>query len=372
MKNIVAYAETVLATFEEQPFCPVDSLILSWFSYYRFPEEMEKIREWEGVPLRELFCAEYFGLLFDELWDPESSRRLFTALAASPRFRGVLVKGFTERMDVKNEEQFAAVSFQLTPSLCYVAFRGTDASLVGWKEDFNMAFQTPVPSQTASVHYLTEAFPHLEGQILIGGHSKGGNLAIYSSAFCEPALQGRISRVYSHDGPGFLEEVLQTPGYLSISDRVEKTLPQSSVVGMLMESRKDFTIVQSSSFSLWQHNPFSWEVEDGQFILNRHLTNEAFYLDQTLNTWICRMSREERERLVDTLYGILESCDISKPSEMGKNMPAILRAASQLDSNTHDFLIHILKHLAALGLKNFPELFKVRRSAEPSGTEKEE
>lgn len=358
MKNIITYGETVFDTFEERGFCAVDSLILSWFSYFRFPEELEEIRGWEGVPLRDLFRAEYFDRIFHELWDPESCRKLFTALTASPRFRDISVRGYTEQMDIEKEKQFAAVSFQLTPAICYVAFRGTDASLVGWKEDFNMAFQTPVPAQTAAVQYLEEAAAHCGGQILVGGHSKGGNLAVYSAAFCDPGLQERISRVFSHDGPGFLEEVLQEPGYLRISNRLEKTLPQSSVVGMLLENQEEFTIVQSNSFSLWQHDPFSWKVEDGQFVLNKQLTKNAYYMDQTVNSWIRQMSKEDRERLVDTLYGILESCDITKASEMGKNMPAILRSASQMDSSTQEFLLDILKQLASLGMKNFPELFK--------------
>lgn len=358
MNNIITYTENVFETFEERAFCAVDSLILSWFSYFRFPEELREIRSWRGVLLKELFRAEYFEQVFDELWDPKSCRKLFTALAASPRFRNISVRGYTEQMDIEKEEQFAAVSFQVTPSLCYVAFRGTDASLVGWKEDFNMAFQTPVPAQTASVQYLTEAAEHCSGRILTGGHSKGGNLAVYSAAFCEPELQERISRIFSHDGPGFLEEVMQTPGYLRISGRLEKTLPQSSIVGMLLENQEDFTIIKSSSFSLWQHDPFSWQVEDGGFVPDKQLTKDAYYLDQTVNTWIRQLTREDRERLVDTLYSILESNEITKPAEMRKNMPAILRSASQVDSNTQDFLLNILKQLAALGLKNFPELFK--------------
>lgn len=141
-----------------------------------------------------------------------------TALAASPRFRNIQMLGYTEQFDAAEEKQFAAVCFQITPDLCYIAFRGTDSTLVGWKEDFNMAFKCPVPSQKTAVRYLTDAARHCRGKILVGGHSKGGNLAVYAAVKCSEDIQKRIERVYSHDGPGF-----------------------------------------------WQHGPFSWIVDNGSF-----------------------------------------------------------------------------------------------------------
>lgn len=354
--NMITYAENSLETFAKRPFCSVDSLILAWVSYFHMPRAAKDAHNWKGIPLLQLFHAEDFDEMFHNILEYQNSRRLLTALAASPRFRDILVMGSTEQFDAVSEKQFAAVTFQLTPALGYVAFRGTDSTLIGWKEDFNMAFQSPVPSQQTAALYLTEAARHCTGTILTGGHSKGGNLAVYASAKCSPLLQNRIGTIYSHDGPGFLDHVLQSADFLRISPKIEKTLPQSSIVGMLLEQQENFRIVKSSRISFCQHDPFSWIVENNQFCYIDQLTPDAIYLNRTLNGWIRGLSRAERERFVDTLYGILNTNDLTTLAEWRadwqKNIPAILHAAAQTDDETKLFLLHTLKELAGLSVRN--------------------
>ena len=161
--------------------------------------------------------------------------------------------------------QFAAMTFDLPDGSSYIAFRGTDATIVGWKEDFNMAFQYPVPSQAEAADYLNEAARHCRGKLYVGGHSKGGNLAVYAAANCRPDVSARLARVFSHDGPGFLEQALQSEAFRQVLPKIEKTLPQSSMIGMLLEHQENYKIVKSSSISIWQHNPFSWEINGDDF-----------------------------------------------------------------------------------------------------------
>ena len=361
MKNIVSYAEENLDSFQTRPFGGVDSLILSWMSYMHFPLDIPSLHNWVGVPLKDLFRAEYFPQLFQGLWDKENSRRLFTALAASIRFRDIQVMGFTEQKDLDQEKQFAAVTFQLRPDLYYVAFRGTDSSLVGWKEDFNMAFQHPVPSQAEAARYLTKVASHCARDILVGGHSKGGNLAVYSAATVSPEIQARIHRVYSHDGPGFLESFLQSPGFQAIEPKIEKTVPQSSIVGLLLDQREDFQVVRSNRLRFLQHDPFSWAIEGTAFSYDQ-LSADAKYWDRTLDDWLRQLSEGERERFVESLYSILSSVDIADFAEFRtdwqKNLPALMHAASQLDPDTRTFLFRIIKGLATISLRNFPDFFR--------------
>lgn len=362
MKNMVTYAQEVLEDFLQHPFQSVDSLIFSWVAYMHFPETMTKLRSWEGMPVAELLRAEYFEEMFADLWNPEGCRELLYALAASPRFRNVRLCGYVEQLDREQEKQFAAVTFRLYPGLSYVAFRGTDATLVGWKEDFNMAFQCPVPAQEAAAEYLKEAAERCPGGLLIGGHSKGGNLSVYSAAKSESAIQDRIERIYSHDGPGFQEAVLKSGEFQRILPKVEKTLPQSSLVGMLLENQEDFLVVKSSSVSLWQHDPFSWNVENGGFCTLDRLSVGAKARDDILNEWIRQLSAEERERFVDALFEVIEADGIDTMSEFGadwkKNIPAAFTKLSKLDADTREFVFRALGKLAALGIKNFPEMIK--------------
>lgn len=362
--SIITYAEEELARVGagsgEKPFSPVDSLILAWLSYLHLPADTAGW-EGEGVPLARLFRAECLPELFAGVWDPAGTRRLFTALVASPRFRDARVRGFTEQLDEDEGKQFAAVAFQLTPDLAYLAFRGTDSTLVGWREDFNLAFRTPVPSQEAAVRYVLEAAGHLSGALVCGGHSKGGNLAVYAAAMCpEPSVRPRIERAFSHDGPGFLPSVLARSEFVDMMPRIEKTLPQSSVVGLLLETQESCVdIVRSRQVGILQHDPFSWVVEEGRFRPVEHLSADAKYLDRTLNGWIAQMSPEERERLTDALYGVLSAADARSFDEIKadwqSSVPAIMRALGGLDPDTRSFLGRILGELAKQGVQSVPE-----------------
>ena len=156
-RNMLDYVRTELDTFDGRGFCTVDSLVLSWLAYTRLPADDPALAPalgWEGVRLADLYRAEYFATYYAGMWGEEPGLDLLAAVAASPRFRDVRVMGYVDAIDPQAEKQFAAMTFRLTEDLSYVAFRGTDASLVGWKEDFNLAYRCPVPSQTEAARYL--------------------------------------------------------------------------------------------------------------------------------------------------------------------------------------------------------------------------
>ena len=363
MNNIITYAQTNLDTFDVQPFGPVDSLILSSLAYIHFPQALSDLNCWKGIRLCELYRAEYFPEMFSHiLVMQEDLKQLFFALAASPRFRDLRIMGFTEQWDESSQKQFSATTFQFAPDFTYVAFRGTDASLIGWKEDFNMAFQCPVPSQLEAVKYLEKASFYCTGALHVGGHSKGGNLAVYASAMCQKNTQERILSIHSHDGPGFLESVLASEKFQSITQRIQKTLPQASIVGMLLENQEEFQIVKSNRSGLLQHDPFSWLIEEKQFVYIEKLARDARFADKTLTDWLHGISPDDRERFVDSLYAVLTSGGLTTVDDLRKDwhtaLPATIHAMTQLDSDTKKFLLHTLKELASLGLKNVPLLGK--------------
>ncbi len=362
MDNIVSYAQTKLETFGERPFCAVDSLILSWLVYFRLPEGLSQARTWEGMRLADMFRAECFGAMFHGVWDPDSSKALLTAVVASPRFRDARICGFTEQLDAQAEKQFAAATFRLAPGLTHVSFRGTDSTVVGWKEDFNLAFKCPVASQQAAAEYVRAVAGQTDGPIVVGGHSKGGNLAVYAAAKCGRDVQGRIERAYSHDGPGFRAGQLESDDFRAVELRVEKVIPQSSVVGLLLEQHERYRIVTSSQKSILQHDPFSWEVDGVDFKPFGQLTFDARYLDKTLSGWIGGLSDAERERLTDALFDILSTNDIQTMQEIAddwqKNIPAIARTLASMDPGTRSFLVKLLRQLGNLAVANVPAILK--------------
>lgn len=285
---------------------------------------------------------------------------LLKLLSGSPRFSGLPLTGYVNRFDENDEEQFSAVTACLPDGGAIIAFRGTDGTLIGWKEDFNMSLADAVPAQLDAVNYLEAAGLILPGELSLAGHSKGGNLAVYSAAFCGADLQKRIVSVRSFDGPGFGERTVRDRGFHEIVERTRTILPQSSVVGMLLEHEEDFSIVESRSVSILQHNPYFWEIARSGFLPVETLTNSSQFIDQTLKTWVREMPADLREKMINGVFSILSASDGRTLRDLwnGKNTLAVLRAASNLDDETKAVLSEAFKMLKASAKQSLPELAK--------------
>lgn len=344
--NFLTYAQTQFETFEERPFCEVDSLIFSWLVYYRLQSGLDKARTQEGIQLYEWLRAEDFDAMMGSLWDTPHSHDLLFAVCSSPRFRATRVCNYQTKFDKENEEQFAAMTFLLPNGQIFVAYRGTDATLVGWKEDFNLAFQCPVPAQESAREYLEEVAATFEGDMFVGGHSKGGNLAVYAGITCDPQYQGRIKQIYSHDGPGFNEQFLADPRFKNFHERVAKTVPQSSIIGMVFENQEEYSIVESTAFSITQHDPFSWVVDGCSFRLADNITAGASYFDATLAAWMSGLTVEERGTFIDSIASIIDVTGANTFAEIrdnwATNLPKMMQAASEIDPDTRQKLIDTL------------------------------
>ena len=334
-------------------FQEVDNLILARLSYLPMDEEISS--EWtRPVALKE--AAEKF-LSSDKVGRVrmEEDLTLVKAMQAGNRFADMLLSGFVNRFDKQEQKQFCAVTATLGDAH-YIAFRGTDNTLVGWKEDFNMSFMTSVPSQREAVAYLNRAAKSLEGKLTVVGHSKGGNLAVYASAFCEREVQERIQKVYNNDGPGFDRSIIRQPGFTRIRDRIQTFLPQSSVVGMLLEHEEPYTIIRSSQVGLMQHDLYSWEVQRDHLVELERVTAASRFIDYTIKAWVANMTREQREKLVDVIYGLLEQTKARTVKELTtnwfKNALIIVRSARNLDEETREML-----------LKTVVQLFKCARES---------
>ena len=234
------------------------------------------------------------------------------AAAETARFGGCKMVLYRDQFAPEEETQFAAMTFLLPDDTAFVAFRGTDRSLVGWKEDFNMAFQEAVPAQLLAQDYVREVAAEYVMPLRLGGHSKGGNLAVFAAARSTPDIQQRILEVYNNDGPGFTDYLMGDPGYLAMVPRIKTYVPQSSVIGMLLEHEEPYTIIKSNQVSVLQHDPYSWEVMGPNFVPMQSITADSQFVNQTIKAWIASMDTQERNRLVDALFGLLGTGGIDK------------------------------------------------------------
>ncbi len=348
--SFLTYAQTQLDGFDARPLCLVDSLVLSWLAYFRLAPALDAARTDEGIALHELMRAEDFDEMFGTSFDADGSRELLFAVCASPRFRSVRLTRLRFKTDADVEEQFAAMTFLLPTGEAYLAFRGTDSTLVGWKEDFNMASSCPVPAQEEARAYVERVASSVAGPLYLGGHSKGGNLAVYAAATVPRTVQDRVLAAFSHDGPGFPPAFLEGEGYRRVRGRVAKTVPKSSVIGLIMDDGADVRVVESSGVSILQHNPFLWEVEGRDFVYADGLTASARYLSSTIESWMNRFEPEERRRFIDTLFDVLGATGAERFADIRgdwrTSVPAMREAVDALDPEQRECVSEVLRALA--------------------------
>lgn len=208
--------------------------------------------------------------------------------------------------DAATGVQFAAVTVELADGTSYVAFRGTDTSIAGWKEDFSMSYQA-MPSQLLAARYLSEAVAHATGQLRVGGHSKGGNLALYAAAALDDTELERICAVYSNDGPGLAPQIMPTERVERFGDRYFRIGPAFSVVGMLFSDTPPDVIVASSAPGLLQHDPMTWEVEPDGLDGQPELAPAAVDINQAIGDWLEGASHDERRQITEALFGSLSA-----------------------------------------------------------------
>lgn len=349
-------------TFFQSPVTPVDALLLSALSYVQLDGLVSGKYE-EAPTLREL--SQMFQELSREALESRlrdsRDETLIQALGESRRFGSLGLTGAWELLDEEKELQFAAITLLLEEGGAFVAFRGTDGSLTGWKEDLNLSFLDVIPGQQAAAEYLEEAGRKCPGDLYVAGHSKGGNLAVYAGARCSKGVKERIRAVYNHDGPGFRQNMLEDPGYQEILDRIHTFVPQSSVVGMLLEHKEPYTVVHSTETGLLQHEPYSWEVSGADFVRVRQVTEGSRMVDETIKNWLAQMSISQREAFVDALYELLCDADITRIGELARpgKIYAVLQELGQEDEKTRRMLMRTIAKLiwaAAETLKREPHL----------------
>lgn len=291
-------------SFTQDPPNAVDALIFSSLAYIRFGGEVESNPR-SPVCLRD--AAEQFFALEDheERVRVNKDMDLLRSAAVSARFGHTKLYLYRDLLIPEQETQFAAVTFLLDDGSAFIAFRGTDYSLVGWKEDFNMSFQQTVPAQRLALQYTREVAAEYLAPLRLAGHSKGGNMAVFAAARSSPMVQERIMEVYNHDGPGFTEYMMGDPGYLAMVPRIKTFIPQSSVIGMLLEHEEPYTVIRSKTVSLLQHDPYSWEIMGKELVRMEGITQDSRFLDATIKTWFAGLTNQERSQLVDVMFTLL-------------------------------------------------------------------
>lgn len=312
MSNVIEYIKrNGNLRFKDNELNELDKIILTRFSYLPFKEIILYKKETiENISnkMKNLSLEKF-------LW--KDDKEFIIELGRTKRFKDLKVTDYKEIIDLKAEKQFSAITIWLPNRVKFISYRGTDMSLVGWKEDLNMSFMKDIPSQLEGVEYLNEIGKKYFGKLIVGGHSKGGNIAVYSSIFCKDIIKRKILEVINADGPGFDKSVISSENYLKMLERINTYIPQSSVVGRLLEHEEAYEIIYSTQKGLMQHDIYSWQIEGNKLKRINSLTSDSQFFNKVVRNWLQTASQKQKENFVNIIYEVLISTEAKEISDLG-------------------------------------------------------
>lgn len=366
MENILTYAERYRdMDFSEKPLNVIDGLILSQLSYYDYsksPFVMEEFRMSVST-----FFRNTSEKVLCHMMTLDGDRVLFEALKKEGRHGKLRACRYVDLLDEENEKQFAAITFELGNDEYYIAFRGTDNTVLGWKEDFAMTYRTEVPAQKEALQYAINVMGEFSGNFYLGGHSKGGNLAVYAAACLPKPYQDRILEVHDYDGPGFQEKMYQREGYQRIRPLIRKLIPQSSFFGLLFE-KDGYQVIHSEAKGIMQHDPYTWVLGEGAegFAPEEAVDGFAEYTTRVFERWVEQYSVEERERLVTIGFEVIADLGIDEFYELVEETPAkvkqILESLGDMDAEEKKALFGAFRQLIEISASEWSSVAKEQRS----------
>ncbi|ASS37936.1 Mbeg1-like protein [Mogibacterium pumilum] len=338
------------------PFNDIDNVILSCLAYIDFGEFFNNSNDYYTIEeIFEIFCKNHS---LDEIRESkqftERVALLLEEMVQADRFKGTKIVYYAEDLDKEKVKQFAAITFVLPDGTNYISFRGTDSTITGWKEDFLMTFMADTEGAKEAVKYINEVSRLLEGNLIVGGHSKGGNFAMFASAFCDKAVQERISRVYNNDGPGFRDEVIESIEYQAIVQKICTIVPQTSMIGQLLANESEQKVIESDAIGLYQHDAMTWKVTKDSFI-NAELDAFGNFVDVALGSWLEKIDDETRLSVVSTVFSMIEETEAETFYEFSdslfKNTGIIIKGLVKLPKEKRTELMNALGSLVKVSSK---------------------
>lgn len=365
MANILDYLDwRGDLSFDQAPFNEVDNLLLSQLVYVDLkgivpgPDSNEKVRVAEAS--RIFFATHDEKKILEKVSMTKTAMYVLKKMAESERYKDALLGGYVNDISIEEQSQFAVVCVYLGDRSLFVAFSGTDDTIVGWRENFNMGYLDATPGQRKAVAYLNNMVGIGQWKVRVGGHSKGGNLAVYSAVHCRPIIKRKIISVYSNDGPGFSKAMVASEAYQKMLPKIHTIIPESSIVGLILEHEEEVQVVKSTNVGVGQHDAMSWEVLGTHFVYTDKVAKQSVFIDETMRNWLMELDATQREIIVEAVFEILDELNIRTVDDFTHLKFADIQEANKLRKNlpagTQELLAHAVKLLFKTG-KNSVEVY---------------
>ena len=333
-------------SFEADSWNDIDSLIMAEMCYSNFGENERVFDNPQRLTIGDLATSDILTRYPQNGAEFTMKYRnpLMECLPLSPRFREIRILDQVNDVDIARNIQFSALTLKVPDVGTVICFRGTDTTLVGWKEDFMMSYVSPVPAQVAALSYLNSASARTEGDLYLTGHSKGGNLAVYAAAHAELPVQARLRTVCTFDGPGLDDKTMASEGYRRIQPLIHSVIPWGSVVGLMMSYHQDYRVVESTLSTVLQHEPGTWKLMGRRFIEREQVKLGAQVIDQTIHDWLKSCTAEQREIFVHVMFSLFEKRQRGEENLHTDDPP--------LDDGSRQMMLLLLSRLMAIQAGN--------------------
>ena len=327
MSNLIDYLEEVkYLPFDQEPLNILDKVCINEIGYLTYEKWLSASDLKETINLHDYaegkdLNPDYSFMVTKERVD------LAEAMVRSRRFAGLNLSDYCSVLDKEVEKQFAAMIFSL-PELDYqqIVFRGTDDSVIGWKEDFQLTYSREIPAHRSAMAFLEKHLSNLSGHIVVSGHSKGGNLALYSAVQSSTVLREQIAELLLLDSPGLMKSLLEKPSYQELKPKMTVIRPQESVVGVMLYWDKTAKLVAADGIGIAQHNVLLWQVdlETNDFVYEDQPTDLSQRLKETFQEWIETLPNQELKQVCDLFFDTILDSGIESLDDIGiKTLPKL-------------------------------------------------
>ena len=366
INNYVAKYKNI--SFRRRGLTPLDIMAVNELSYVALGEVVSEEFDFKkACRIKDIlyyYMEHENELKTNNILFPAKRVKLLKLMASSRRYADVQFCGYKEDIDYLKERQFCATVIKIPGIKTFISFRGTDDNVISWKEDFKMSYMSKIPAQKLACKYLEEALDNLSGSFILTGHSKGGNLAIYSAANTNEAFRGRIEGIYTYDAPGVHTSVLESEGYKAIRSKVVAYVPEDTVVGALLEKDVETVVVKSKLFGVMQHVTYNWQIKGHDFYILKSRTTGSILFERALKQWMCNYSEEELKIICDVAFDLFADINVISfmdfKDEFYKKVSDLIKAATAIDEKNSKLVVEALSDLIKIYISLAGENFKGR------------
>ena len=345
-------------TFQEKPLNEVDKLLFANISYVNFKNLLSK--DDTNKKTMKQITKEFYQKKYheeDNIISIKGGIKLLKLMSEKERYKDLLLYNFEHIVD--EEQQFQAVTIEIDKNLIYVSFEGTDKEMIGWEEDFLLSYKFPIKSQKSAKKYLNKHFLFKNKNIILGGHSKGGNLALVAAMYCNPLIKNKIKEIYSYDGPGLLEKYLNKRRYKKIEKRFNHVVPKNSFIGMMLYSN-NLKVVDTKYVGLFSHYALNWQVDEND-LMYTELGNSSIELHQSISNWIKKYNNKQKELFVKEMFDVFRKNKIYTLIDFMKRPSSLIKIISysnKVSKNTNEMFSKFVSMTKKFMLKSIKETIK--------------